>query len=198
MLRALEIVSLRLGDADGTTYEGYRVNHGVLETLPAGSALDSATGVFSWQLGPGFAGVFDLLFIKRGVSSAERVPVRVVALPSGGLADTHLVASAQEIAAGQDQPITLSGWAATGDAMRIRRVDVYAYPMDGSGPVFIGEAVPVRETTDEANGAPFTRSEYSLAIAGLTRGTYDFLVIGRSSVAPALDASVWVRSVQVR
>jgi hypothetical protein len=58
-------------------YEGYVVANGVLEALPAGAFLDRKAGDFFWQPGVGFAGVYDLVFVRISGDTRERIPVKV-------------------------------------------------------------------------------------------------------------------------
>ncbi|MCP4151545.1 MAG: hypothetical protein GY757_27630, partial [bacterium] len=48
----------------GTTWHGYLVENGVLKSLPTGSTMDTAKGVFYWQPGFGFYGTYRLVFIS--------------------------------------------------------------------------------------------------------------------------------------
>ena len=47
------------------------------EVLPAGALLDRRTGEFFWQPGVGFAGVYDLIFVRISGDTRERIPVKV-------------------------------------------------------------------------------------------------------------------------
>jgi hypothetical protein len=58
-------------------YEGYVVANGVLQDLPAGAFLDSKAGEFFWQPGVGFAGVYDMVFIRISGDTRVRIPVKV-------------------------------------------------------------------------------------------------------------------------
>ena len=58
-------------------YEGYVVANGVLQDLPAGAFLDRKAGEFFWQPGVGFAGVYDMVFIRISGDTRERIPVKV-------------------------------------------------------------------------------------------------------------------------
>ena len=65
-------VELRLGR--GTT-AGYLNANGTLRPLPAGSQLDTATGVFTWAPGPGFIGTYDLVFLQDATQMAVAVTI---------------------------------------------------------------------------------------------------------------------------
>ena len=55
---------------------GYLVLNGERRPLPIGSSLKA--GVFYWQLGPGFLGDFDLVFLRNeSGGSAQEIPARV-------------------------------------------------------------------------------------------------------------------------
>ena len=49
----------------------------VSQVLPAGALLDRRTGEFFWQPGVGFAGVYDLIFVRISGDTRERIPVKV-------------------------------------------------------------------------------------------------------------------------
>jgi len=88
-MHALDRLQLRLADASApmtgraanveceATWAGYAVDEKTLGALPVGASIDPA-GTFYWQPGPGFGGVFELLFVRTGCDGRkERVPVRV-------------------------------------------------------------------------------------------------------------------------
>ena len=81
----LEQVELRLVNQftePGGTFEGYLVAAGELRPLPSGSTLDAATGVFTWQPGPGFVGEYDFVFVRIDAAGRKaRVPVRLTIAP---------------------------------------------------------------------------------------------------------------------
>ena len=67
----LERIELRLPAAG--SWSGHQVVRGERRSLPIGSGWDAASGQFTWQLGPGFLGLHELVF----VSESGEVPVRV-------------------------------------------------------------------------------------------------------------------------
>jgi len=67
--------------ADDSGYEGYMVNGGRLDALPAGSFLDRRSGEFFWHPGAGFVGTYDFVFIRKTDGLRERIPVSVVIEP---------------------------------------------------------------------------------------------------------------------
>jgi hypothetical protein len=80
-----EPIELRLAnqfDEAGGTYEGYVVASREMRPLPIGSSLNTHTGVFKWQPGPGFVGSYELVFLrtlKTGVKT--RIPVTITISP---------------------------------------------------------------------------------------------------------------------
>jgi hypothetical protein len=70
------------GAPDNGDYAGYLRVNGELRPLPIASTLDAQHAVFTWQPGPGFLGLYDLLFVRRSDSDRqEQMPVRVVVVP---------------------------------------------------------------------------------------------------------------------
>ena len=53
--------------------------NGERRPLPIGSSLKA--GVFYWQLGPGFLGDFDLLFLRNQSDGAREMPAKVHVRP---------------------------------------------------------------------------------------------------------------------
>lgn len=72
-------VAADAGDESG--YEGYLVNGGRLDTLPAGSFLDRRSGEFFWQPGMGFVGTYEFVFIRKTDGLRERIPLSIVIEP---------------------------------------------------------------------------------------------------------------------
>ena len=69
-------------DEAGGVYEGYVVVEGSLRSLPVGSTLDRANGVFKWQPGPGFIGSYEFVFVRTISSGSKtRLPVTVTIRP---------------------------------------------------------------------------------------------------------------------
>lgn len=67
-------------------YEAYLSVGGVLRGLPVGSSFDERRGAFYWQPAPGFAGQYDLVFVRDG----KRLPVQVTLAPSGPRRTTNV------------------------------------------------------------------------------------------------------------
>jgi hypothetical protein len=66
------------------TYSGFLKVGDSLKPLPTGSTLDTVEGVFYWQVGPGFYGTYELVFLRTDIkgTSTIKIPVNVVALPA--------------------------------------------------------------------------------------------------------------------
>jgi hypothetical protein len=65
-----------------TLYAGYLVIGNQLRRLPTGSTLDTETGTFYWQPGPGFIGQYNFLFLKKGLEGEwQKKIIRVMINP---------------------------------------------------------------------------------------------------------------------
>ena len=65
------------------SYAGYLVVGNELRRLPVGSTFDAERGLFSWQLGPGFVGEYNFVFISQaGTSGQSKKNVSVRILPA--------------------------------------------------------------------------------------------------------------------
>ncbi|UCH97571.1 MAG: hypothetical protein JSV88_12175, partial [Candidatus Aminicenantes bacterium] len=84
-IKELERVEIQLegtmGLAPLSNYIGFLVIGDQLRSLPIGSTLDTKNGIFYWQPGPGFYGVYDFVFIKRDGIDRRKVRVIVKILP---------------------------------------------------------------------------------------------------------------------
>jgi hypothetical protein len=96
----------------------------------------------------------------------------------------------------------VAGWAADLDSQIDTGVDtlhVWAYPVDGSDPIFVGPVTygGLRPDVAALYGERFLKSGYGLRIEGLARGTYDLAVFAYSTAAggfvPAKTARVTIR-----
>jgi len=80
-----EPIELRLAnqfDEAGGTYEGYVVASREMRPLPIGSSLNTHSGVFKWQPGPGFVGSYELVFLRTLKSGVKtRIPVTITISP---------------------------------------------------------------------------------------------------------------------
>jgi hypothetical protein len=62
-----------------STWAAYLVANGELRALPTGASLEGSAGRFYWQLGPGFAGRYRLVFVRTDCGGARhQVPIDVV------------------------------------------------------------------------------------------------------------------------
>lgn len=206
VLRGEEIdrFELALGEHEGQTYAGYLRVGDTLSALPVGSRLDSRTGLFTWSPGVGFVGNYDLVFVRsNGAQTLARQEVRIVLQPKGsGHVGAQVVIDTPRSQQDVAQPFVLGGWAADLDASAGTGIDtlhVWAYPLTGGPPVFLGTATYAGARPDVAaiHGAQFRDSGFGLVIQGLTPGNYDLAVFAWSSVSggfvPAQVARVTVR-----
>ena len=77
-----EIDRIELDLGKGTNYRGCQVIGGELRPLPIGSTLDPTTGRFSWLPGPGFLGVYEMVFLKEDrFGLTVKIPIRVTIKP---------------------------------------------------------------------------------------------------------------------
>jgi hypothetical protein len=84
-IREVERVEMELEGEQrgaGSSYAGYLVVGQELRPLPIGSTLDPQTGLFTWQLGPGFLGEYRLIFVRTELSGLkERTTVAIEIIP---------------------------------------------------------------------------------------------------------------------
>ena len=185
-------------------FAGYlRVENG-LRPLPAGSQLDPRSGIFLWAPGAGFIGRYDLVFVRwedgRPVSRQE---VQIRLEPKGhGHVGPQVVIDAPTPQQAVGQPFALGGWAADLDALSGTGIDtlhVWAYPVAGGAPMFVGTATAggLRPDIAAVYGEQFRESGYGLIVQGLAPGTYDLAVFAWSHVrgdfAPAAVVRVTVQ-----
>ncbi len=80
-IKELERLEIHLegtrGLAPWSDYTGYLVVGDQLKTLPVGSCLDSEKGVFSWGVGPGFVGNYQLVFVNSSGKLLRRVHIKI-------------------------------------------------------------------------------------------------------------------------
>ena len=180
-------IELQFGRERGTLRGYLRVGDGLMP-LPIGSRLDEETGVFTWQPGVGFVGVYDLLFLRReGPRVLARQDARVVLRAKGsGFVGPQVVIDTPVYQADVAQPFTLAGWAAdlnAGDGTGIAALHAWAYPLTGGAPVFVGAAAYGGARPDVAGvyGDQFLESGFGLVVSGLVPGNYDLAVFPWSS-----------------
>jgi hypothetical protein len=99
------------------------------------------------------------------------------------------------------QPFVLAGWAADLDAPSDAGIDVlhvWAYPLAGGPPVFLGAtARAARPDVAAIHGEQFRDSGFSIAVQGLTPGHYDLAAFpwstARGDFLPAQVVRITVR-----
>jgi hypothetical protein len=172
--------------------------------LPIGSRLDPATGTFTWQPGVGFVGTYDFSFVRwiagTAVSSQD---VRIVLNPkTSGRVGTQVVIDTPTRQDTVGGPFLVAGWAVDLDADTGNGVDtlhVWAYPVDGGDPVFLGAADRggIRPDVAALHGERFKDAGYGLIVKGLAPGAYNLAVFAWSNAmgdwAPARTVPVNVR-----
>ncbi len=185
---------------DGVTYTGYLRVGDALTALPVGSQLNSSTGTFVWSPGVGFVGAYDLVFVRwADAQPVARQDVRIVLAPKGtGRVGPQIVIDTPTWQQDVAQPFILAGWALDLDAAigsGISTAHVWAYPLAGGPPVFLG--VPtlggVRPDVAAVHGDQFRESGFGLTVQGLVPGNYDLVVFPWSVEAGAFVAPKVVR-----
>ena len=200
----LDRIELRLSATAGHHYSGYLRTPRGLEPLPIGSHLDEASGQFTWQPGLAFAGPYNFTFVRwSGGTAVARQEVRIVLAPQGsGHVGPQIVIDTPGTQKDVAQPFVLAGWAAdldSGTDDGIDAVHVWAYPLGGGDPIFLGPASVggTRPDVGAVYGDRFARSGYGIAVHGLAPGNYDLAVFAYSTVlgrfAPAKVVRVTVR-----
>jgi YVTN family beta-propeller protein len=170
----VEVQLPAIGDAH---YAGYQIVNGARRALPQGSSFDAENGVFYWQPVAGFLGAFHFEFVP---SSGGVVRVRAVIGESvQAVIDTPQVGATA-------RTFTIAGWAidlAAGGGTGIDTVHVWAYPVGGGAPIFIGVASygDARADIRAIFGDQFAGAAYSIT-AALPAGAYELVVYPHSFV----------------
>jgi hypothetical protein len=196
------VIELGSGDRAGASYRGYSIVDGEWRALPVGSTLDVENGRFLWAPPLAFGGTHGLVFIRELAGQAEQIRVDVtIELPGvGGAPQMYIDRPGHETTVGRR--FTIVGWAfdpaGPSNGVGIDSLHVWAHPVDGSAPVWIGVAMPggVRPDVATLHGARFLRSGFALEAADLGPGTYDIAVYAHSiagkrfSIAKAVRVTV--------
>jgi hypothetical protein len=171
------------GLAAGEHYTGALRAGRELMPLPVGSQLHPSTGTFVWSPGVGFVGAYDLVFVRwSGALPVSRQDVRIVIAPKGsGRVGTQVVIEAPRSQQDVGQPFQLTGWAADLDSPAgtgVSTLHVWAYPLAGGPPVFLGLPAlgGIRPDVAAIHGDHFRTSGFALAAQGLVPGHYDLAV----------------------
>ena len=181
-----------LGAQPEAHYTGHLRVANELAALPVGSQLDAATGWFTWAPGVGFVGTYDLVFVRwSGGRPVARHEVRVILAPKGrGHVGVQVAIDTPHSQHDVGQPFVLAGWAADLDAATTTGIDtlhVWAYPLAGGAPVFLGTPTLGGARPDVAaiHGDQFRGTGFTLPVQGLTPGIYDLAVFPWSNVTGA-------------
>jgi hypothetical protein len=182
------------------SYTGYLRAGQNLAALPVGSRLDAATGVFTWTPGVGFIGTYDLVFVRSVNGQAVgRRQVRIILAPKGsGHVGGQVEIDTPRANAIVDQPFLLGGWAADLDAAVGTGIDtlhVWAYPIGGGAPIFLGATAYGGPRPDVASihGDHFRDSGFGITVQALPPGTYDLAVFPWSNVTGGFLPPKFVR-----
>ncbi|HEY7500965.1 MAG TPA: BACON domain-containing carbohydrate-binding protein [Vicinamibacterales bacterium] len=200
----LDRFELALGTNASERHSGFLRAGEDLLPLPIGSRLDARTGNFTWAPGVGFIGTYDLVFVRtRGAAVVGRQDVRIVLHPKGrGYVGPQVVIDAPRAQQDVAQPFMLGGWAAdleAGEGTGVSGLHVWAYPLGGGPPVFLGAASygGARADVGALHGERFRDSGYGLIVHGLTPGNYDLAVFAwsteESDFVPAKVVRVTIR-----
>jgi hypothetical protein len=186
-------------DGSGATYHGYERDGETLRALPVGSTLHATTGLFSWQPGLGFGGSRDLIFTRtsNGITETIALRVRIDAQPARQdvrRMNIDIPRAGEAVGAA----FIVAGWAfdgAAGDGAGIDTLHIWAYPDDGSDPLWLGvaQAGGLRPDVGAIFGDRFRRSGFSASVAGLPPGTYDVVVYAHSAASGTFNQAQAVR-----
>jgi hypothetical protein len=188
------------GPATEGRYAGYLRAGGALTPLPIGSSLEPATGDFTWQPGVAFVGPYDFVFVRSSDGHAvARQEVRIVLNPKASdRVGPQVVIDTPGRQQDVGQPFVLAGWAIDLDdevGTGIDALHVWAYPLAGGDPIFVGTAAYGGARPDVAalHGERFKPSGYSLTVGGLAPGNYDLAVFPWSTAAGGFVQAKTVR-----
>jgi hypothetical protein len=197
----LDRFELQVGGRGAGPVTGYLRVGTALAPLPIGSRLEGTTGAFTWAPGVGFVGAYDLVFVRgSGDATVGRQEVRMVLRPKG--TGPQVVIDMPGAQQAVEQPFVVAGWAAdltAAEGSGIDTLHVWAYPLTGTAPVFVGVTGVggARPDVAAAYGEQFGQSGYGLLVQGLEAGSYDLAVFGwshqRSGFLPAAVVRITVR-----
>ena len=203
VVRAEEVdrVELSLGESGSERYTGYLRVGAELAPLPSGSGLDEVTGEFTWAPGAGFVGTYRSRVRELGQRDGDRPPgstdrPSTKRYGARGTSPRHRRTS---FAAGRSRSRSLStGWAADLDSDAgpgIDTIHVWAYPLTGGPPVFLGTPIygGARPDIGASHGDRFIASGFSLVVQGLPHGNYDLAAFPWSNVTGGFVAPTVVR-----
>ena len=161
--------------------------------LVAGLAL--VLGLLVTAFAPG---AYSLVVFARSVATgnfdlAQVVPIRIRGSDPQMFVDTPTAGIS--LAA----PFTVAGWAldlSASAGVGVDAVHVWAYPIDGSAPLFVGAASPAsRPDVAAVFGSRYGLAGFTLSNATLPVGVYDLVVFARSTVSGSFNNTRVVRVV---
>lgn len=171
---------------------------GAVVPLPVGSSVRA--GRFFWVPPPGVLGEFSLVFWSSG-GAAMRVRVTVEA--AVGIAAVQAAIDTPVAAGAAAQPLVVAGWALDEAALSgsgVGAVHVWAQPVAGGAPVFLGEAAlgGARPDVATAYGVAGRTAGFSLSVTTpLPAGEYEisaYIWLWRTGRwEDARRVRVWVR-----
>jgi len=183
----LDRFELAMGGDEDEHHSGYLRLGQNTRSLPIGSNLDATTGVFTWAPGVGFVGNYDLVFLRaRNGRVTARRDIRIVLHPRGrGATEPQIVIDTPRSQQDVAQPFLFGGWAADLGASvgtGITALHVWAYPLSGGPPAFLGSTVygGLRPDVAAVHGRQFGESGFGLNVDGLAHGHYDLAVFAWS------------------
>ena len=162
--------------------------------LPIGSSFDRDTNTFMWQPAAGFLGKYDLQFLPpEGGSHRSPVNLRVVVVPPIRMTiDTPHAGNVLS-----SSGFTVAGWAvdlASLGGAGIDTLHVWAYPVVGGAPVFVGVAKSGGVRPDVARLYGASSGAAGFTVTGtLAPGTYDLVVFAHSAAEHRFAGAELVR-----
>src|SRR5262249_9243702 len=164
---------------------------------------DGAAREFAWDAGPGVVGRYDLGFVRSLEGTpVEQRDVTITVRPTGWLRSAHVVIDTPQRSRTIRGEFLVAGWAFDGratDGPGIDSIEVWAYPDDGTSPIYLGHATTGYGRPDvvAVYGDRAGSSGYGLVVRPMAPGGYTIAVFGRSTVTgtflPATTVHVDVR-----